>query len=899
MVSGSDPDLSTSKESLKIVVTYGIFAGLWILFSDPLLGLFVTDHDLFVQASIVKGWAFVAVTALLLYGLVSRLVSNIDAAHRRKLDSERERHEAIQLLSAVSGASSDAIYAKDTEGRYLICNPAACRFVGKSADEIIGRDDHSAFPPEQAEMLLDINRHIVAEGQQTTAEEELDTPEGRRTFLATKGPLRDENGRIFGTFGISRDITRRKQAERALRESQERLRLFVEHAPAALAMFDRDMRYIAVSRRWMENFKLGERDIVGLSHYEVFPDLPEKLKTAHRRGLAGEVIRADEDRFERADGTVHWLRWEMRPWHGADGDVAGILIFSEDISDRKLIESELRISATAFESQLGMIITDHEERILRVNQAFTDISGFDASEAIGKTPRFLKSGQHDADFYREMWEALRSRNFWQGEIWNRHRSGDTVPVLMSISAVLDDAGQVTHYIGAFSDISRHKRAEEVIHSLSFYDSLTALPNRRLMVERLKEALQADRRGGYGAVLFIDLDDFSSLNDTRGHEIGDIALAEVAARLRACVPGHDNVARPNSDEFAVILEGLGADADQAAARASDTAERIQAAIRPPMALAGEDYRCTASIGISLFRTGATTVDELMRQSDASMYQVKRLGRDRIHFFDPEMQGALEMRVMLEAALRRAIPDELRLHFQPQVDDDGKLLGAECLLRWQSPENGLIAPGEFIALAEETGLILPIGRWVLETACHQLKRWEANPATRNLLLAVNVSALQFHQPDFVAEVLAAIDATGADPSRLKLELTESMLLENAETVIAKMAALEARGIRFSLDDFGTGFSSLSYLKRLPLAQLKIDQSFVRDVETDPNDAAIVRTVIALGQSLGIGVIAEGVETEGQRDFLAVHGCKQYQGYLFGKPVAVEDFEKAISTSRPGAM
>lgn len=876
---------------MKVVAIYAIFAGLWILFSDQFVGTFVTDHDELVRISMIKGWLFVAVTSLLLYVLVSRLIHRIDDAHGRILQSEQQKQQALGLLSTISDSSSDAIFAKDTDGRYLIINAAACRFVGKSAEEIIGKDDRAFFPAEQAEMLLAINRRIVADGQQTTAEEELDTPDGRRTFLATKGPLRDETGGIFGTFGISRDITRRKQSEQALRESQERLQLFVEHAPAALAMFDREMHYVAVSRRWKDDYKLGERDIIGLSHYEVFPELTDEWKAVHRRGMAGEVVRGDEDRFERADGTVHWLRWEMRPWHGADGSVAGIVIFSEDITSRKQIESELRIAATAFESQIGMMITDSNEKILRINQAFTDMTGFTAADVVGTRPAILKSGRHTPDFYREMWNGLERELFWQGEVWNRRKSGEIHPVLVSISGVVDNAGNVTHYVGAYSDLSQHKQAEQVIHSLSFYDALTTLPNRRLMIERLKQLAHADRQpAGHGAVLFVDLDDFSNLNDTRGHAVGDQALIEIARRLQACVPGEDSVARPSSDEYVVMLDNLALDAEQAAIQAGEMAERIREEIRKTMEVGGSAYECTASVGISLFRKGATTAEELMKQADASMYQVKRLGRDRIHFFDAQMQATLEERVSLEGALRRAIPGELRLHMQPQVDDAGVLFGAECLIRWQTA-NGQVNPADFIPLAEDTGLILPIGRWVLETACRQLKAWEANRSTRHLLLAVNVSARQFEQPDFIDQVFEILDLTGADPTRLKLELTESMLLDNTDNVIVKMTSLKARGIRFSLDDFGTGFSSLSYLKRLPIDQLKIDQSFVRDIETDPNDAAIVRTIIALGQSLGLNVIAEGVETEGQRNFLAVHGCKQYQGYLFGRPVPIADFEKGI--------
>jgi diguanylate cyclase (GGDEF)-like protein/PAS domain S-box-containing protein len=887
----NDEGNTRSSGALTVVLIYAVFAGLWILFSDQFVGTLVSDHDELVRISMIKGWLFVAVTTLLLYILVARLIHRIDDAHERELRAEKQKQEAVSLLMAINNSSSDAIFAKDAEGRYLTANAAACQFMGKSSAEIIGKDDRALFPPRQAEMLMNIDRHIFATGKSITNEEELDTADGQRIFLATKGPLRDEKNRIYGTFGISRDITRRQLAERALQESQDRLKLFIEHAPAALAMFDREMRYIAVSQRWIDDYRIDTAEIIGMSHYEVFPELPEEWKDVHRRGMAGEIIRADDDHFDRADGSVQWLRWEMRPWHSAEGGIGGIVIFSEDITGRKRIEGELRVAATAFESQLGMFIAAADETILRINRAFTDISGYEAADVVGKTPRMLGSDRQDHEFYVDMWQTIASRKFWQGEMWINHRNGPATPVLMSLTAVLDDGGKETHYVGTFSDLSRHKQAEQLIHSLSFYDALTNLPNRRLMLERLKQLVHADRQSvGYGAVLFVDIDNFSNLNDTRGHDVGDQALIEVADRLRASVPGKDNVARPSSDEFVVMVDNLASEAEQAAIQAGEMAERVRAEIRRPMELGGLPYECTASIGISLFRKGATSADDLMKQADASMYQVKRLGRDRIHFFDAQMQAALEERVSLEGALKRAIPDELRLHMQPQVDDAGVLFGAECLIRWQTA-NGQVSPADFIPLAEESGLILPIGRWVLETACRKLKAWESSRVTRDLLLAVNVSARQFEQPDFVHEIFAILDQTGADPTRLKLELTESMLLNETDNVIEKMTLLKSRGIRFSLDDFGTGFSSLSYLKRLPIDQLKIDQSFVRDIESDPNDAAIVRTIIALGQSLGLNVIAEGVETDGQRNYLAVHGCKQYQGYLFGRPQPIEDFERSI--------
>ncbi|NMG27913.1 putative bifunctional diguanylate cyclase/phosphodiesterase [Aromatoleum evansii] len=444
--------------------------------------------------------------------------------------------------------------------------------------------------------------------------------------------------------------------------------------------------------------------------------------------------------------------------------------------------------------------------------------------------------------------------------------------------------------------AERRHAEEQVHNLSFYDSLTSLPNRRLLFDRLGQSLLGGRRSDTrGAVLFIDLDGFRALNDTRGHEVGDRMLVEIARRIAASVHREDTVARVGSDEFVVVANGLSPERDAAAVAAREIAERIQAVVRQPLDVDGQEVLGSVSVGISMFSGAEGTVDELLKQADASMFEARSRGRGGIHFFDVAMQAALEERVRLEGWLSKALPDQLRLYYQMQVDCSGTIQGAEVLIRWLHPERGMIPPCDFIPLAEETGMILPIGRWVLETACRQLKAWEAVPATRHLRLSVNVSARQFRQDDFVREVLDVVEQTGADPANLKLELTESMVVENIDQVVDKMARLKAMGIQFSLDDFGTGFSSLSCLRRLPLDQLKIDQSFVRDVTENANDAAIVRTIIALGQSLGLEVIAEGVETAEQRNFLAVHGCSNYQGYHFSRPVPLEEFELQLGQGR----
>jgi diguanylate cyclase (GGDEF)-like protein len=421
--------------------------------------------------------------------------------------------------------------------------------------------------------------------------------------------------------------------------------------------------------------------------------------------------------------------------------------------------------------------------------------------------------------------------------------------------------------------------------------MTRLPNRRLLMDRLGHALSASSRNHeFGALMILDLDHFKSINDTQGHDVGDRLLVEVANRLTANLRQVDTVSRLGGDEYVIVLEGLGQSERHAAAQAEGMAEKIRFALNLPYAIGGSEaeYFSTSSIGLTLFHGQDDAPEILLKQADVALYQAKDAGRNVVRFFSPAMQAAIESRTALERALRRGLENgEFRLYYQPQVDQENRLIGAEALVRWLPPDHGPVSPAQFIPLAEESGLILSIGQWVLDTACAQLKAWENDPRTRALQLSVNVSARQFHQPDFIEQVRHSLLASGAEPTRLKLELTESVVLDNIETVISRMQELDRLGVGFSLDDFGTGYSSLSYLKRLPLDQIKIDQSFVRDIPGDPNDAAIVRAILAMSQSLGLQVIAEGVETQAQRDFLFENGCNAYQGYLFGKPVPIEEW------------
>lgn len=563
-------------------------------------------------------------------------------------------------------------------------------------------------------------------------------------------------------------------------------------------------------------------------------------------------------------------------------------VLADHRAERERTETDLRIAAIAFEAQEGMVVTDANSTILRVNHAFTRITGYAAEEVIGKTPSILASGRHDKAFYAAMHESMETQGAWAGEIWNRRKSGDVFPEWLTISVVKTASGTVSHYVSTLTDITQLKAAEDEIRHLAFFDPLTRLPNRRLLMDRLQQALVTSQRSGReGALMFIDLDNFKLVNDTLGHDKGDQLLCEVARRLTASVREGDTVARLGGDEFVILLEELSPRPEEAGAQCRVIGEKMLRELALPHHLAGQDVDSSCSIGIALFTDHHTSADDLMKHADLAMYQAKGAGRNALRFFDPNMQAAIMARMAIEKDLRHAVRDgQLRLYFQPQFHFDGHMTGAEALLRWQHPQRGMVSPAEFIPLAEETGLILPMGQWVLETACQQLAQWAQEPATAALTLAVNVSGRQLRQADFVSDVLDTLSRTEAPANRLKLELTESLLLENKEDTILKMTALKAHGVGFSLDDFGTGYSSLAYLKRLPLDQLKIDQSFVHDVTDDPKDAAIVRAVVALAESLQLNVIAEGVETAAQRDSLASHGCLHYQGYLYGRPGLAAD-------------
>jgi diguanylate cyclase (GGDEF)-like protein/PAS domain S-box-containing protein len=576
------------------------------------------------------------------------------------------------------------------------------------------------------------------------------------------------------------------------------------------------------------------------------------------------------------------------------------------LRDKATLLDELAVVAKTFDSAQGVLITDASGRIVRVNRAFTAITGYTEAEAQGRKPgELLGSGRHGADFYRAMWEALQRDGHWEGEIWNRRKNGEIYPEWLTISAVTDAVGKVRHYVAIFSDIGWRVQAEAQIQQLAYCDALTGLANRRLALDRLQQAIQSARRDGrWGAVLFVDLDHFKAINDVHGHDAGDAVLRVVAQRLRATLREQDTPARLGGDEFLVLLPAAHPSRASAADAARTVADKIVTGVTAPLELPGQHHpmRLTCSVGIALFGDDdAQAVDAaaVLRAADLAMVSVKQGGRNGVAFFDPEMEAAMRERQQRLDALRDAIDaGRLCLYLQPQVDAKGRIVGAEALVRWPQADGSFIPPSEFIPLAEESGLIVPLGQRVLAQALALLARWRDDPALSRLRLAINISARQFAQPDFANGLLQALRQAGVSPQRLEVEITESVLLGDIEQARRVLQTLDRHGLSLAIDDFGTGYSSLAYLAELPFDVIKIDQRFVARLQQhDRRDEAIVTSVIVLGRRLGMTVLAEGVETPAQAQYLLEHGCHQLQGYLYGRPMPVEAFE-ALVRERPGA-
>ena len=689
------------------------------------------------------------------------------------------------------------------------------------------------------------------------------------------------------------------EQEKERRANAERLELAL--SGAELGLWDRNFstNIRTYNARWsqMLGYAPGEIDPSGTMWQEMLH--PDDLTAAS--DALGQHIRGETSFFESEHRLRHklghWV-WILARGRVVERDEAGMPMrmvgTHMDITERKRVEEGMRESEMRFRSLTELSSDwyweiDEQYRFTRIDGNLEATTGLARNDDIGRTRWDIPALNMSEAAWEAHREVLRAHEVFRDlELQRVGGGGSSVWVSISGMPFFDDKGHFLGYRGVGRNITQRKQVEQHIEQLAFFDALTGLPNRRMLTDRLTKALATVARSRrHGALIFIDLDNFKDLNDTKGHDTGDLLLRQVATRLRDCVREIDTVARLGGDEFVIMLEELSPYAGEAAFQAEASAKKILVAINQPFELLGHFHHSTPSIGITLFHDQLQSVDELLKRADLAMYQAKAAGRNALRFFDPGMQAAATARAALEDDLRQGLQrQELRLHYQPVIDENGLTIGVEALVRWQHPQRGLILPGEFIDLAEKTGLIIQLGQWVLEAACQQLVVWSAEAATRDLSMAVNVSARQFRQSDFAEQVLSLLRTTGANPYRLKLELTESMLLSDVEDAVRKMRELRSIGVGFSLDDFGTGYSSLAYLKRLPLDQLKIDQSFVRDVLTDPNDAAIVRTILALARSMDLMAVAEGVETEGQHQFLLDNGCWAFQGYLFGRPVPVHE-------------
>ena len=832
------------------------------------------------------------------------------------LEALRQRETALQeseaRFRALHDASFGGVMIHDGE-RILDCNQNMADLVGCQVDELIGSDFLQHIAPE----WRDIVRQRARAGYAEAYEIEGVRRDGTRLPLGVHGkPIRflGRNVRVTEV----RDISERRRSIEELRASEENLAITLNSIGDAVIATDATGLVTRMNppAEQLTGWPLGEAR--GRPLAEVFvivnAQTREPLVNPVQQVMeSGQVIGLSNHTILLARGGEEYhIADSAAPIRNAASEIIGVVLVVSDVTEKyrtaaSLHETQAILTAAMDQTPVGIAIANVPDGTIRyINKAGLELRGRgrDSSDFVGGQS-FEENSAGDSFFDTDE-NALAPRDLplaratllgeeCEREFVVRHANGREYVYVSRAAPIRDARGGVVAAIGVFLDISEKKMAKEEIKRLAFYDQLTGLPNRRLLLDRLTQRVASQSRHSRGgALLFVDLDNFKTINDTAGHDVGDSLLKQVAERLVGKVRAGDTVARLGGDEFVVLLDELSPIAEEAAMQAENVGEKILRELSQDYHFNDQVLRSSSSIGITLFER-EISVDELFKRADLAMYQAKNAGRNTQCFFDPEMQEAIRARLALEAGIREAIErDQFVLFYQPQVDATGTVVGAEALLRWQRGDGTLVQPGDFISLAEETGLILTIGEWVIDTACRQLAVWAQRSETEGLSLAVNVSARQFHHPAFVAQVKSALLRSGANPRRLKLELTESQLLVDIDSVIAKMSVLRATGVCFSLDDFGTGYSSLAYLKRLPLTQLKIDRSFVRDLLTDPDDAAIVRTIVALGDSLGLSVIAEGVENEEQKRRLAELGCLHYQGYCFGRPSRLIDFERTVMSA-----
>ncbi len=751
--------------------------------------------------------------------------------------------------------------------------------------DLICQDDKAAVAEA-------VRRHLE-ESEPFFIEFRLKHKDGSDRWVLSRGEaVRDPDGRPVRMLGSITDITERKRIEDVLRKSEQRL----ANGQRLSRLGSWELDLVDNKLIWTDEvyriFGL-QRDEFDAS-YEAFlevvhPDDRDLVSSAYRQSLKNKMPYDLVHRLLLKDGTMKYVNEKCETFYDVDGTAVRSIGTVQDITERMLVEDKLRLLAAVVENTAeGVLITDVDNNIVAMNHAFTEITGYTEDEALGKNPRILKSEQHDRDFYRALWVSIESEGVWQGEIWDRRKNGEIFATWQTISIVRDNDDNIVNYVSVFSDISAIKHSQAQLNYMAHHDPLTDLPNRLLFNDRLGHAIQrAQRDAQQMAILFLDLDHFKNINDSLGHPVGDDLLQQVAARITHLLREEDTIARLGGDEFIILVEKVYEAQDMA-----QLATKIVERFNKPFVVTGHELHLTVSIGISLFPQDGNDGAVLVKNADAAMYRAKREGRNNYQFYTAALTVEVLERLTLETALRHALEnDELVLHYQPQhLLKTGQLTGVEALVRWQHSDFGLIPPMKFIPLAEESGLIVPIGEWVLRSACQQMQCWldAGYPLER---IAVNLSSIQFQRGDVVATVKDVLKETGLSPRRLELEITEGLVIQDTERTINSLNKLKDVGVTMAIDDFGTGYSSLSYLKQLPVEKLKIDRSFVKDILDDPNDEAITRAVIALGKNLQLKVIAEGMETEAQQAFLKSLGCHEGQGYLYSRPVPEEELVKLL--------
>jgi diguanylate cyclase (GGDEF)-like protein/PAS domain S-box-containing protein len=754
------------------------------------------------------------------------------------------------------------------------------------------------FAPESRARLGPLVDACLRDGTPYDEELRVVTARGRSVWVRSIGEaVRGADGAITGLQGAFQDITDKRLAEQEAARIAQRFSATLESITDAFYTLDREWRFTFLNREAERLFKRPRAQLLGKVLWDEFG------------ALKGQIGYCEFHRAMRENCTVVFEEYyapyqtlsEVRAYPSDEG----LTVYFRDVTEARKTEESLRISEERFRT-VARATTDVvwdwnlEDDSLWTSDSIEPVFGYTTTDFSG--PMRAWSDHIHPDERERVVSHIRStveggEDQWIDEYRFLRKDGSVALVLDRGYIIRDAGGRATRMIGAMVDLTERRQAERRIEYLAYYDVLTQLPNRQMLMDRLQRALDDCVQGRCTkAVFFVDLDNFKSLNDTLGHAVGDQLLRQVAQRLGGCVSHLDTVARFGGDEYVVLLEGMSADMERACAQARTVGERMLLTLRQPYQLDQYCHHGTASIGIVLFSDASDDIGELLKRADMAMYEAKAAGRNTLRLFNPDMQSALSARMALENDLRLALSrcdQEFDLLYQPQIDRRGRITGVEALVRWRHPTRGMVSPVDFIPLAEETGLVLALGHWVLKKACSQLAAWEASPATAHIEIAVNVSARQFHHPQFVAEVLELVAAAGIDPRRLKLELTETSLLENLDDTVARMNVLKTHGVTFALDDFGTGYSSLAYLRQLPLDMLKIDRSFVLDLMTNQNDAVIARTIIALGRSLGLRVLAEGVETAAQRDFLFEHGCDAYQGYLCAQALPADEVGSVVCT------